>query len=99
MLDFASVQLDTGRRFGALAICDACTCRRLSTVAGFSRPGKRVARELDRLIVRHDKPIATGSDNETELTCNAIPSWTAESGMTWHYINPGKPIQIAFIKS
>ena len=40
-----------------------------------------------------------GSDNGTELTSNAILTWTADSGVDWHYIAPGKPVQNAFIES
>lgn len=99
VLDFVSDQLDSGRRFRILAIYDVCTRRCLATIADFSLSGKRVARELDRLIARHGKPRTIGSDNGTELTSNAILSWTAESGVNWHYIDPGKPIQNAFIES
>jgi len=35
----------------------------------------------------------------TELTSNAILTWTADSGVDWHYIDPGKPVQNAFIES
>ena len=47
----------------------------------------------------HGKPRAIGSDNGTELTSNAILGWTADSGVDWHYIAPGKPVQNAFIES
>lgn len=98
-LDFVSDQLDCGRRFRILAIYDVCTRRCLAATADFSLSGKRVVRELDRLIARYGKPRAVGSDNGTELTSNAILSWTAETGVDWHYINPGKPVQNAFIES
>ena len=58
-----------------------------------------MARELDRLIPVHGKPKAIGSDNGTELSSNAILTWTADSGVDWHYIDPGKPVQNAFIES
>ena len=58
-----------------------------------------MARELDRLIAVHGKPTAIGSDKGTELTSNAILTWTADSGVDWHYIDPGKPVQNAFIES
>ena len=35
----------------------------------------------------------------TELTSNAILTWTANSQVDWHYIDPGKPVQNAFIES
>jgi putative transposase len=58
-----------------------------------------VARGLDLLIARHGKPKTVGSDNGTELTSNTILTWTADSSVDWHYIDPGKPIQNAFIES
>ena len=99
VLDFVSDQLVCGRRFRILAIYDVCIRRCLATVADFSLSGKRVARELDRLIAAHGKPRAIGSDNGTELTSNAILTWTTDSGVDWHYIDPGKPVQNAFIES
>lgn len=98
-LDFVADQLVSGRRFRILAIYDVCTRRCLAAVADFSLSGKRVARELDRLIARHGKPGAVGSDNGTELTANAILAWTGQTGVAWHYIDPGKPVQNAFIES
>ena len=99
VLDFVSDQLDSGRRFRILAIYDVCTRQCLVAIADFSLSGKRVARELDLLIAAHGKPKTVGSDNGTELTSNAILTWTAETGVDWHYIDPGKPIQNAFIES
>ncbi len=56
-------------------------------------------RELDRLIACVGKPQAIVSDNGTELTSNAIFAWTLQNSVDWHYIDPGKPIQNAFIES
>ena len=39
------------------------------------------------------------SDNGTELTSNAILRWQQDSGVGWHYIAPGKPIQNGFVES
>jgi putative transposase len=99
VLDFVSDQLVSGRRFRILAVYDVCTRRCLLAIADFSLTGVRVARELDLLIAGHGKPGTVGSDNGTELTSNAILSWTAERGVDWHYIDPGKPTQNAFIES
>ncbi|MGA8794745.1 integrase core domain-containing protein, partial [Candidatus Binatus sp.] len=38
------------------------------------------------------------SDNGTELTSGAVLRW-ATSRVAWHYIEPGKPVQNAFIES
>lgn len=35
----------------------------------------------------------------TELTSNAVLTWTADRQVSWHYIDPGKPVQNAFIES
>jgi putative transposase len=98
-LDFVSDQLVSGRRFRILAIYDDCTRECLAVVADVSLSGHRVARELDRLIAQRGKPRSIISDNGTELTSNAIVSWTAETDVDWHYIEPGKPAQNAFIES
>ena len=98
-LDFVADQLVSGRRFRILAIYDDCTRECLATVADVSLSGHRVARELDLLIAVRGKPKSIISDNGTELTSNAIVSWTAHAGVDWHYIDPGKPVQNAFIES
>lgn len=38
------------------------------------------------------------SDNGTELTSGAVLRW-ATRRVAWHYIEPGKPVQNAFIES
>lgn len=98
-MDFVSDQLDSGRRFRVLGIFDVCTRRCLAAVADFSVTGKRVARELDRLLAIFGKPKAILSDNGTELTSHAVLAWVAQTGIDWHYIDPGKPIQNAFMES
>ncbi len=35
----------------------------------------------------------------TEFTSNAILSWADRSGVGWHYIAPGKPMQNGFVES
>jgi putative transposase len=98
-LDFVSDQLVSGRRFRILGIFDDCTRECLAAVADISLSGRRVARELDRLLAVRGKPKTIVSDNGTELTSNAIVTWAADAGVDWHYIDPGKPVQNAFIES
>lgn len=98
-LDFVSDQFVSGRRFRILGIYDDCTRECLATVADVSLSGRRVARELDILISARGKPKTIVSDNGTELTSNAILAWTADAKVDWHYIDPGKPAQNAFIES
>ena len=98
-LDFVSDQLVSGRRFRILGIYDDCTRECLAAVADVSLSGRRVARELDLLITTRGKPRTIVSDNGTELTSNAILAWAADAKVDWHYIDPGKPVQNAFIES
>ena len=98
-LDFVSDQFVCGRRFRILAVYDVCTRQCLATVADTSLSGKRVARELDLLIAWRGKPKTIVSDNGTELTSNAILTWTADTQVEWHYIAPGKPMQNGFVES
>jgi putative transposase len=72
------------RRFRILTIYDVCTRPCLAAIAYSSLPGKRAARELDRLIAARGKPRAVGSYNGTELTSNAILAWTGQTGVDWH---------------
>src|SRR6056297_222503 len=61
--------------------------------------GRRVTRELATLIERRGTPGMIVSDNGTELTSNAILTFTTERKLEWHYIAPGKPMQNGFVES
>ncbi len=98
-LDFVADQFVCGRRFRILAIYDDCTRECLAAIADVSLSGVRTARELDRLIAARGRPKSIVSDNGTELTSNAILAFAAERSVDWHYIDPGKPVQNAFIES
>lgn len=98
-LDFLSDAFADGRRFRILAIVDDFTRECLALVADTSLPGLRVARELDAVIARRDRPAMIVSDNGTELTSLTMLRWSQEHGIAWHYIAPGRPQQNAFVES
>jgi putative transposase len=98
-LDFVSDQFICGRRFRILAVFDDCTRECLAAIADTSLSGLRVARELDLLIAWRGRPKTIVSDNGTELTSNAILCWAKQAKVDWHYIDPGKPVQNAFVES
>jgi putative transposase len=98
-LDFVSDSFTDGRRFRALAVVDDCTRECLALIADTSLSGARVARELDAVIAARGKPKTCVSDNGTELTSTAILAWSKAAGVDWHYIQPGKPQQNAFVES
>ncbi len=98
-LDFVSDAFTDSRRFRVLVIVDDFTRECLALVADTSLSGMRVARELDAIIARRGRPNTIVSDNGTELTSMAILKWSQETGIDWHYIAPGKPMQNAFVES
>jgi putative transposase len=81
-----------------LCVVDDFSRECLATVADGSLSGVRVARELERLIRERATPEIIVSDNGTELTSSAVLRWATER-VGWHYIEPGKPAQNAFIES
>ena len=98
-LDFVYDQFANGRRFRVLNIVDDVTKECLGAIPDTSISGRRVARELTTIVARRGKPGSIVSDNGTEFTCNAMLAWCKETGIDWHFIAPGKPIQNAFVES
>ncbi len=75
------------------ALVDDFTRECLALVADTSLSGTRVARELNAVIAGRGPPAMIVSDNGTELTSTAMLCWQQETGIAWHYIAPGKPMQ------
>jgi putative transposase len=98
-LDFVSDALDDGRRFRVLNVVDDFTRECLAAVVDTSLSGARVVRELGELIARRGRPCMIVSDNGTEFVSRAILRFAEDTGIEWHYIAPGKPIQNAFVES
>lgn len=97
-LDFVADALSDGRRFRILCIVDDFSRECLATVVDTSLGGVRVVRELERLASERTLPHIVVSDNGTELTSGAVLRW-ATGRLAWHYIEPGKPVQNAFVES
>jgi putative transposase len=98
-LDFVSDTLTDARRFRALCVVDDFSRECLGLVADTSLSGKRVVRELNAIAAWRGYPASVVSDNGTELTSNAVLTWSHDHHVEWHYIAPGKPQQNAFAES
>ncbi|MCC0033207.1 MAG: IS3 family transposase [Brucellaceae bacterium] len=98
-LDFVADAFTNGRRFRVLAVVDDYSRECLALVADTSLSGLRVTRELDALIRLRGKPVTVVSDNGSELTSMAVLKWCQETGIDWHYIAPGKPMQNGIVES
>ena len=92
-VDFVHDQFAQGRRFRIFNVIDDVTKECLAAVVDTSISGRRVARELTMLIERRGKPDLIVSDHGTEFTSNAMLAWSEETGVPWHFITPGKPMQ------
>jgi putative transposase len=97
-LDFVADTLSDGRRFRILCIVDDFSRECLTTVVDTSLGGVRVVRELEVVVNQRGWPHTIVRDNGTELTSNAVLRWATER-VSWHYIQPGKLVQNAFIES
>lgn len=98
-MDFVSDSLASGRRFRALTVKDLFTHEAISIFVDTSIPGDRVAEILEALSHLRTKPKASVCDNGTEFTCKAMDQWAFKAGVDLKFIQPGKPIQNAFIES
>ena len=98
-LDFVSDTFGASRKFRVLAVIDDCTRENLALIADTSLSGAREARELTAMVRIYGKPDCIVSDNGTEFTSTAILKWAGDTGVAWHYIDPGKPQQNGLIES
>ena len=92
--------LETGRRFRVFNVEDQLTREGLTAEVDTSLPGPRVVRTLNRIVAERGKPEMIVSDNETELTGNAMLKWAEDNSVEWRYdCAPGKPQQNGFMES
>ena len=98
-LDFVSDTLAWGRRIRCLTIVDCFTREAPAIELDTSLPGARVVRVLDELAEQRGLPTAILMDNGPELTGRALDQWAYEHGVELRFIDPGKPVQNAFIES
>ncbi|RYG98036.1 MAG: transposase [Alphaproteobacteria bacterium] len=63
------------------------------------RRQRRVTRVLDRLVAHHGHPQRIGMDNDPEFTGEALDRWAYEHRVHLGFIEPGNPVQNAFVES
>ena len=98
-MDFASDALWTGRRFRCLCLVDDGARESPALPADFSIAGTRVVRLLDELASRRGLPAEIVMDNGPEFTGRALFAWSARPGVRLRFIQPGRPVQNAFVES
>ena len=98
-MDFTKDSLADGRAFRTLNVVDDYSRKCVAIEVDLSLPGARVIRVLDQAAARHGWPDAIVVDNGSEFTCKVMDQWAWERGVKLHFIDPGKPVQNAFIES
>lgn len=98
-MDFVSDSLATGRRFRTLNIKDLFTHEAVAIHVDFSIPSYKVAEVMTFLKRQGKCPRAIVLDNGTEFTAKAMDLWAYQNQVELRFIQPGKPIQNAFIES
>lgn len=98
-LDFMGDQLVDHRRFRVLNIVDDRSRFCPGQIVDVAISGARLARYLDELAVRHGLLQEIVLDNGPEGTSRAMSAWSERTGVRLRFIEPGKPIQNAFVES
>ena len=98
-LDFVSDQLADGRVFRTLNIVDDFTRECHAIEVDISLSGQRLVRVLEALCKEHGRPRAVVMDNGPELTSKAVDAWAYRNGVELRFIQPGKPVQNAYVES
>lgn len=97
-MDFMSDSLVDGRRFRLFNIIDDYNRESLWIEIDTSLPGLRVIRVLERLIEMRGKPLRIRVDNGPEFISDKLQLWCEEKNIQLQFIQPGKPVQNAFVE-
>ncbi len=98
-MDFVVDALTDGRSFWSLNIVDEFNQECLAAGVDTSIPGAQVVRVLERLRELRGLPGVLATDNGPEFEGQALDVWAYEQSVKLHFIEPGKPVQNAFIES
>jgi len=98
-MDFVSDCVSTGKVIRMLTLVDDCTRECPAIEVDTSLGGLRVRRVLDRIALERGLPEAIVLDNGPEFRGRALAAWSAERGVRLQFIQPGKPVQNAYVES
>jgi putative transposase len=98
-IDFVSDCVSTGKVIRMLTMVDDCTRECPSIEVDTSLGELRVRRVLDRVAAERGLPEAIVLDNGPEFRSRALAAWSEERGVRLEFIQPGKPVQNAYVES
>jgi Transposase and inactivated derivatives len=97
-IDFMSDSLADGRKVRILNIIDDFNRESLAVEVDTSIPARRVIRVLERLIAEKGCPANIRCDNGPEFISHLLNEWCAARKITLQFIQPGRPMQNAYIE-
>ena len=98
-MDFMRDTLQDGRPFRTLNIVDDYSRECLAIEVDTSLSGYRVTRTLERLALSRGLPETIVADNGPEFIGTVLDAWAVCHGVHLDFIDPGKPVQNAYIES
>jgi putative transposase len=98
-LDFVHDAAESGRKFRALSVVDPYTRECLALEVATSMGSRQVTRVLERIIAERGAPLAIRCDNGPEFTSRHFVAWCLERKIELVHIEPGRPVQNAFVES
>lgn len=98
-MDFVSDCVSTGKVIRMLTLVDDCTRECPGIEVDTSLGGLRVRRVLDRIASERGLPEAIVVDNGPEFRGRALAAWSEERRVRLEFIQPGKPVQNAYVES
>lgn len=98
-MDFVHDTLASGRVFRTFTLVDDVSRESPAIDVDYSIPGERVVHTLDQVARKRGFPKAIVCDNGPEFQGQALHFWAHQHGVALLFIQPGKPVQNAFIES
>jgi len=97
-IDFMSDSLEDGRKVRLFNVMEDFNRESLAVEADTSLPTRRVIRVLEKLVAERGKPYNLRMDNGPEFISHQLEEWCSKRQITLQFIEPGKPMQNAFIE-
>ena len=97
-IDFMNDALTDGRKVRLLNVLEDFNRESLAIEVDTSLPALRVIRVLETLVAQRGKPSNIRTDNGPEFISHKLIEWCNKKQITLQFIQPGRPMQNAYIE-